>query len=68
MALELQLLVLQLAFELFRLCYLPYRLVEVILVDRVAVVLDREEATVASCQLIPSHFGRLHLRFSNNVP
>lgn len=32
-ALELQLLVLQLAFELFRLCYLPHCLVEVILVD-----------------------------------
>lgn len=49
MALVLQLLVLQLAFEFLRLGDLPHCLVEVVLVDFVTVVLDREEATVVSC-------------------
>ena len=38
----LQLLVLQLAFQLLRLSHLPHRLVEVILVDGIPVVLDGE--------------------------
>jgi hypothetical protein len=41
----LQLLVFQLAFQLLRLGHLPDRLVEVVLIDRVSVVLDREETT-----------------------
>jgi hypothetical protein len=42
----LQLLVFQLAFQLLRLGHLPHRLVEVVLIDRVSVVFDREETTV----------------------
>ena len=41
---RLQLLVIQLALQLLALGHLPHRLVEVVLVDRVAVVLDGEEA------------------------
>jgi hypothetical protein len=44
----LQLLVFQLAFQLLRLGHLPHRLVEVVLVNRVSVVLDSEE-TAATC-------------------
>jgi hypothetical protein len=43
MLLTLQLLVVQLAFQLLRLCHLAHSLVEVVLVDRVSVVLDGEE-------------------------
>lgn len=42
---KLQFLVLDLAFELLRLCYLAYRPVEVILVDAVAVVFYSEQTT-----------------------
>lgn len=41
---SLQLLVVQLAFQLLGLGHLAYRLVEVVLVDRVSVVFDGEEA------------------------
>jgi hypothetical protein len=43
----LQLLVFQLAFQLLRLGHLSHRLVEVVLIDRVSVVLDCEETTAA---------------------
>lgn len=43
---RLQLLVLQLAFELLRLGHLPYCLVEVVLGDRIPVVLDSEQTTI----------------------
>jgi hypothetical protein len=40
--LRLQLLVVQLALQLLRFCHLAHGLVEVVLVDRVSVVLDSE--------------------------
>jgi hypothetical protein len=42
----LQLLVLQLSFELLRFCHLSHRLVEIVLVDEISVVLDSKQSTI----------------------
>lgn len=68
----LQLLVLKLALQLLRLAHLAHGLVEIVLVDRLAVVLDGKQAPVKhSVSSIPSQNAWLaagqNSRLSNNV-
>lgn len=64
----LQLLVLELALKLLHLRNLPNSLVEVVLVDRVAVVLDGEQSSVFAVSNPSGFLGlKVHVRFRNHV-